>query len=733
MGSGGMGVVYEALRDHPRQTVAIKLLKHGIGSETQRQRFNRESEFLATLHHPHIAQLYDVGMLSVGSETMPYFVMELVESGKPITVHALEKKLSIREKIELFLFVCDAVQHGHDKGILHRDLKPENILVDAQGQVKIIDFGVARALGEDADAKRYTSTGQFVGTVQYMSPEQVQGHSAKLDERSDVYSLGVVLYELLTGRLPYIFSGNSIVEAARTIRDTAPTRPSRYLNALKGDLDSILIKTLSKRRDIRYESAQELKRELERYLDNQPLATRHTGSLYLVRHSADRFMLRHPFAAAVVTVLVASLIAELFAVPLVYQWTPLHRMYQSSLAGLIPLETSVQAMEHVRVVRMTDQTVEDIQALTEKLGATEVDANDWKSMRVMHGHFMKRLADVGVRVLAWDMNFIGDSPYNAQFLEGLKAMEAAGTPVVIGVPTWALDEEGYPLMAREFVPYSRWGCATTFFDTEGPWEVELLLHNTNGMTLHSFDLNIAASWWHPEWRSACVFDPNEFPVVRMDFFQPVEGSETLRKPLGKTRRLTLTSNWIVDEQSGDEQYGIFENDFLGYYSFSLPTDESLNSSTYSYEWVFRASPEELRDALRGKVVMVGDMRTPVPDGKNDFYQTPDRRTLHGAFGHAAAIEALLNGSVILDERLWTSRLGIGLLAAIGLLIAWLGAARPARRVAIHIVLAGVLIVTAYVLYSGAHYVFNPIVPFIAAVLAGEIGVRIIRLRRSYFA
>ncbi len=728
LGSGGMGTVYEAVREQPRQTVAIKLLKYGIGSDLQRQRFDRECEFLAALHHSNIAQLYDVGIHDADGESVPYFVMEFIESSRAITRYAFEEKLPIRDRVNLFCDVCDAIQHGHEKGILHRDLKPDNLLVNAEGQVKVIDFGVARALTDDLGGPQHTSTGQIVGTIYYMSPEQVDADSSHLDARSDVYSLGVVLYELLTGRLPYTFKGTSIVSAARVIRDAAVTRPSKHVHALKGDLDSILLKALSKRRDNRYATVADLMADLRRYLNSEPLLTRRTASLYLVRHSADRFMLRHPISAALVTLMLAGLLAEFLGVPLIYNWTGAHKQYVKQLSALIPIETTSASFDHVRIVRLDDASVANAAERARQLDAPEVRPDeDWYSMRVLHGRFMQRLAAAGVRVLAWDINFVDPYSYDAELVAGVKAMHEAGSPVVIAVPTWVHDAEGYPQITRVLVPHVRWGCTSAWFDDAAPWEIELAIYRQTGQTIASLGLNTASAWWHPDWKPAYVFDPNEDSVLRIDFYRSLQDNPSVRVPLGQARRITLTSNWIAD--TADADFGIFEDDFIGYFGFPIPSDAVLDASSVSYDWVFQATDNELRDTLRGKAVFVGDFRSEA----GDHYPLSDGRDLHGCYGHAAAVEAMLQGSVILDERTSLSRIGIVVFALFGLLIGWSCANRPVVRFVILSVLAVLLALAAVTSYRNFQYIMNPFVPFLGAVLACEIGARITRLRRSYFA
>jgi len=202
--AGGMGTVYEAIQEQPSRTVALKVMNRNVTSASAHRRFQFESEILAHLRHPNIAQIFESGMHEMGSGNVPYFAMEYVPEAKSITAYATENKLGIRERLQLFATVCDAVHHGHQKGVIHRDLKPGNILVDDAGVPKIIDFGVARSVDSDlAMTTQQTEVGQLVGTLQYMSPEQCQGDVLELDTRSDVYALGVILYELLCDVPPY--------------------------------------------------------------------------------------------------------------------------------------------------------------------------------------------------------------------------------------------------------------------------------------------------------------------------------------------------------------------------------------------------------------------------------------------------------------------------------------------------------------------------------------------------
>ena len=271
LGRGGMGAVYEAEQDSPRRIVALKVIKAGLANPEVERRFEREAQALGRLQHPGIAQIYEAGTADTGFGPQPYFTMELVR-GEPLLQYADSHCLDTRQRLELIVRICDAVDHAHQRGIIHRDLKPGNILVDQTGQPKILDFGVARFTDSDIQATRHTDLGQLVGTLAYMSPEQLEADALEIDPRSDVYALGVILYELLAGRLPYNTAGR-LHEVARTIQEVAAEPLGTVDRRYRGDVETIAGKALKKNPDERY-SVAALGDDIRRYLANEPISAR---------------------------------------------------------------------------------------------------------------------------------------------------------------------------------------------------------------------------------------------------------------------------------------------------------------------------------------------------------------------------------------------------------------------------------------------------------------------------
>ncbi|QDU69767.1 WD40 repeat domain-containing serine/threonine protein kinase [Engelhardtia mirabilis] len=302
IGAGGMGVVYEAEQARPRRRVALKVLHPAHAHGARLRRFRREAELLARLHHPGIAQVYAAETVDQGHGEQPWFAMELVE-GLPLVDYAERAGLDRRARLELVAEVCDAVQHAHDRGIVHRDLKPDNVLVDAAGRPKVLDFGIARASETDALLSTiHTGQGELLGTVTHMAPEQLGGDPTAVGPAADVWALGVILYELLSGRLPHDLAGLSLTAAIRVLGEREPRRLAALDGGLRGDLDTIVAKAMAIEPERRYVTPAALAADLRRHLAHEPIQARPASAAYRLR----RFARRRP---AVVASLVVGLVA----------------------------------------------------------------------------------------------------------------------------------------------------------------------------------------------------------------------------------------------------------------------------------------------------------------------------------------------------------------------------------------------------------------------------------------
>src|SRR5215469_5428135 len=368
--------------------MALKIIKPGMDSRQVLSRFEAEKQALAMMDHENIARVFDAGTTEAGH---PYFVMELVR-GIPIDAFCDQKRLTVRQRLELFIPVCRAVQHAHQKGIIHRDLKPSNILVTLHDGVpvpKVIDFGVAKAIGQSLTEKTvYTALAQLVGTPLYMSPEQAEMNQLGVDTRSDVYSLGVLLYELLTGTTPFdkeALGGSGLEEMRRMIREDEPPRPSARVSSLQpealsttsqrrstdprrisaalcGELDWIVMKSLEKDRGRRYESASAFATDVQRYLDDEPVLAGPPSTMY----KFHKFARKHRAALATAVAIAASLILGTTA----SAWQAVRATTAEAQANANATQAQASAQEAREKAQEATTQRDEVRALNDRLQCT---------------------------------------------------------------------------------------------------------------------------------------------------------------------------------------------------------------------------------------------------------------------------------------------------------------------------------------------------------------------------
>lgn len=422
IGEGGMGVVFEAEQDNPRRRVALKVIRAHTASPQLVKRFQREAYVLGRLTHPGIAHVYESGFATIGADRLPYLAMELID-GPPLDEFVQRREMSVRQRLELIALTAEAIHHAHEKGVIHRDLKPSNILVVAEvvsahdaspgggdfterpgdtagvGQPRIVDFGVARAADADAHlATLATHAGILVGTITYMSPEQVAGDPDALDRRCDIYALGAILHELLTGKPPLDVRRRTIAEAAQIIRDEEPSRLGSVNTLFRGDVETIVSKALDKDPNRRYQTAADMAADIRRYLCHRPIQARPASAWYRACKFTRRNRVLVGGLAATLLVLVIGLMSTTW---LALREADAHREADRSLyrAGLAVADAALRDGDVVTARQHLEAAPPELRGwewshYTARLDQSSASAPFSEHMRTMYGPDMRGLAQI---------------------------------------------------------------------------------------------------------------------------------------------------------------------------------------------------------------------------------------------------------------------------------------------------------------------------------------------------
>jgi len=745
---GGQGVVYVAVQQSTRRKVALKVM-HGRPdpSDLTAKRFDREVEIVAQFNHPNIVRVFDGGRTEDGRL---YCVMEYVR-GRTLTNYIREEKLSLDEALHLFLDVIAAVGHAHKHGVVHRDLKPANILVDHDGVVRVVDFGLAKAVGPASDLG-VSQTGEFLGTLRYTSPEQLRAQSDGVDVRADVYSLGVILYEILTGVSPYP-EKQYASDWVRLVLEAEPTPPraawdsrfgvladessrgsSRLSCPIDRDLETIVLTALAKSCDRRYQDAAALGEDVRRYLHDEPIAARRDSLAYVLQSKTRRWIARHQFTASLAMIAIAVLLAAYPVSWFVYRGTDINDWYEGALAAAFPMPFPGSAFEHVRIIAFDENT--DFEALAKREGVTGVDPTNARSFRRMHGRFITKLAESKCRTLMFDIKFPAPTEFDDGFVEGVRVLRAKGIDVTVGTERWWLDEPITEFVSTNLLPYVRYGCTVVRL-RDTPYAAQLAAQRGVTDPHPSLALATYGAYKHPDHQVKLLVDDTQERVNLIPYKQ--NAAAPAEKVFGKPDQIPLTRATLGTVDQGrfkdafGPEWGLKKTDLLAFLNFDIPSDAYLAKSTVRYEDVFEATPASLRKWFEGKAIVVADRRhLPEPFGYLDRYELPDGRLMSGCYAHASVLDQLIRREFVRMLRPSYELLLLIASAAIGAAAAAVPFVRGLKiRVAVAAVVVFVVAGASVFAYARWHVLFNSMVPGVCLLIAFVLCAWSTRVRRIH--
>jgi serine/threonine protein kinase len=731
---GGQGVVYQAIQQSTNRKVAIKVMKEGpFAHPDDRARFEREVQILGQLQHPNIVAIHDSGKVA----GCHYFVMDYI-SGRSLDEYIEERRresdpaqkergsrgtrgpngsrsdsrhagLSIDETLGLFSKICGAVDAAHRRGIVHRDLKPRNIFIDQAGEPHVLDFGLAKTAVGGADAGVMTVTGQFIGTLPWASPEQAEGRPTQIDVRTDVYALGVILYQMLTGRFPYEVMGN-MRDVLDRIMNEAPARPSTIRRQINDEVETIVLKCLEKDKERRYQSAGNLGNDIARYLAGEPIEARRASIFYLVRTRTFAFVRRNAFAACVLIAVISSLASHWIGIPLVFRWTALNQSFDHLASSMLPDPDPAVPYPDIVVIALNDDR--DLAVL----GRTVYRDPDWlkedvQRLRLVHGELMKRLAAAGTRIVAWNIAFRGASEFDDKFLEGVRAVQTAGGKVIVAAHSSDLTPDGLPDISPAIALETQWGHTVSKLRNPQAWQIPLVVGHGKLDPIPCLSVAIYATYRHPDMHAD--FRPNDDTrTVSVNYWKPSPDDPNVRIDLAEYDVIKASD----PEKAGLDAWPLTrteEDVYVPYPITEIRNDLALAESTLSYADVLTADPQALKRRLTGKIAIIGDRRA-----TNMTSETRDGRFLWRTYAQTSAVDQLL-ASTATHFPLYRRPFGLQLFAAVvGLIIGWVLYQHRALRWIALVIVAGATIGLSLALAHQAGVFYNPFVAVFALLLAG---------------
>ncbi len=706
LSSGAQGVVYLARQDGTGQQVAIKVLNRASAEDAAR--FAQEVHLVSRLQHPHIVPILDSGRTDDG---LRYYVMRYLPNGR-LTDSLRSRRAGLEEIVGTLVTVARAVEFAHAQGVVHRDLKPSNILVDQHQQAQIVDFGLARYRA--AETPQMTISDQVMGTLAYMSPEQARGQTRDVDGRADVYALGVILYECLSGALPYSPHG-PVHEVLARIEFSPPVPLATRLAeagaaapvaGVPEDLETIVLKALHKDPGRRYQSAGGLAADLERFLRGEVIEARRDSLLYVAGVQARRTIARHRSLALLLVVPLVFGFCQWVVQP-VAAWSGVERGYFRAMRAVLPLPSSSPPLESVRMVSATDAL--PFEPLRATLDLPDLSRWNPQSRRLLWGRLLERLAEAGPRVVVFAISFPGETPFDAGLVAGLERCRARGIRVLIGTQNW----DPTPDLSANLLPLVSWGCPTSELVVGDLWRIDMARLDRDGGCTPGLALKAIGAWlqprdelsleWNRGWRDLVLRFQRRDPRV-----------PELVTPGGPAVRLQIGD--LGDVRTEDAGAGIVRGDRLLRVVAEAPSAETIAGASTSVGAFFVLTPDELRERFGGKAVLVltdsaRRPRVPVPGG-----DAPEEVAI------AVAIE---RGLQSLDQAGMPAPIWAVVLVLI--VLAWLLAVLlPGRTV--HVALTGtaVLLLLAVLVGLLTRVIWSPF----QSIFAFVVTLALVRLTRS---